>query len=620
MPYSTQVKITDILYYIQKNRILCLNLPFSVAYFMGLFLLLLLPKNGLAQKDSTSNKIIVIHSEYLNFETSNNQEYQYLRQEVAIRHKNTYLFCDSAIIVGLKVRAVGHVRIVEGDSLQIFGDTLNYDGATLKAELKNNVSLLHHDKQLFTQQLNYDLKKRIASYNNNGILISTDTKMKSKKAYYDAKSEKAFFKDSVNIILNNGMNVQSDTLEFDSKKNKVLFLAPTRIKRESLDIYCEKGYYDVTERTAYFDQYPIYKNTNEEAHAKIIINNELQKITTLIENARISDTISEARGDTIIINDSTHTVVIMGHGIYRDKEREIRGQKIFYNRKDKSVRVEGKTELTEGKQIIIADKIDYKGSDDIGYAIGSVIVKDTQTGWEIHCDTFTYNKKTKTLIPIGNRKYISTPMDNDTLYMTADSLYSQEMIELQDTFQTMTADGNVRIWSKKIRGLCDSLFFHGRDSMFRLFYNPVLWSDTTQFTGDTIFLYMKNKAIDKINLYSKAFILTESLTGLIDQVKGRDIFSYFLNKKIHTADVIGNAESVYFVKEDDKGFIGMNYIKCSKMRIDFFEDEKINKIHFYTQPDGSMVPVYEGRNKRLEGYNARTKEQPKIFEDLFKSN
>ncbi len=605
-------------------NILITNINFNsskfqfILKFLFAYIILLLPITLVAQKDTTKNKILVIHSEYLNFETANNIEYQYLRQEVVIRHKKTYLFCDSAIIVGLKVRAVGHVRIVEGDSLQIFGDTLNYDGATLKAELINNVSLLHHDKQLFTQQLNYDLKKRIASYANNGVLVSSETRMKSKKAYYDAKSEKAFFKDSVNIILNNGMNVQSDTMEFDSKKNMVNFLAPTTIKRDGLKIYCEKGYHDVTNKKSYFEDHPIYKNTNEEAEARIIISDELHKITSLYENARIADSISVAIGDTIIINDSTNTVTIKGHGVYRDKEREIRGSKIFYNRKDKSVQVEGKTELVEGKQIILAEKIDYKGSDDIGYAYGNVVVRDTQSGWEIHSDTFTYNKKTKSFTPVGSRKYISTPMDNDTLYLTAEIIYSQEIIEGLDTFQTMTAYKDVRIWSKKIRGLCDSLYFNGMDSVFMMYYNPVLWSDTTQFVGDTMLMYLKDRALDQIHLLQKAFILTENATMLIDQIKGRNIFSYFLNKKINYSDIVGNAESIYFINEEGKGVLGMNYIKCSKMRIDFFEDEKINQIHFYNQPDGNMIPTAEGKNKRLEGFHIRTSEQPRTFEDLFK--
>ena len=102
---------------------------------------------------------------------------------------------------------------------------MNYDGKKLTAELINNVILNHHDKHLFTNKLNYDLKKRLASYNSGGLLVTKNTRMKSTKAYYFAKSEQAFFKDSVNILLENGMSVQSDTIEFDSKTNQVIFLA-----------------------------------------------------------------------------------------------------------------------------------------------------------------------------------------------------------------------------------------------------------------------------------------------------------------------------------------------------------------------------------------------------------
>ncbi|MEP7195169.1 MAG: OstA-like protein [Saprospiraceae bacterium] len=570
-----------------------------------------------AQKDTIKDKINVIHSEYFIFEKSGEQELQYLQQDVVIKHKQTYLFCDSAIILGLKVKAFGHVRIVEGDSLQIFGDTLNYDGKKLKADLIGNVILLHHGKQLFTTKLNYDLKKRIASYTEGGLLITDNTKMKSKKAYYYAKTEQAYFKDSVNIILENGMNVQSDTIQFDSKKNKVQFLAPTTITQDELNIFCEDGYYDVTNKLAYLDQYPIYKNKSEKAEAKLIISDESKKITTLIKDAQISDSTSTAKGDTIIINDVDHTVNIYGHGSYKDKDRLIEGSSIKYNRISKSLVVQGSTQLLEGKQSISAKSIVYAGEDDIGYAYENVIVTDTQSGFTIHCDTFFYNKKEKKFVPIGLRKYISTPMDKDTLYLTADELISVEKIDEKDSFQVLIANHHVRIWSKRLQGLCDSLFYSGKDSLFSLFKEPVLWSDTTQFIGDTILLTMRDKSIDQIQLLQNAFILTESNTQLYNQIKGRNIFAYFLDKKIHYSDIYGNAETIYFVQEDNKDYIGMNYIKCSKMRIDFLDNEKIDLIHFYSKPEGNLLPISQGKEKRLEGFLSRSKEKPLNFLDLF---
>ncbi|MEO6191211.1 MAG: OstA-like protein, partial [Saprospiraceae bacterium] len=570
------------------------------------------------QKDTIKDKIHVVHADLLNFEKVGDLEYQYLRQEVIIKHKKTYLFCDSAVILGLRVRAVGHVRIVEGDSLQIFGDTLNYDGKKLTAELINNVILNHHDKHLFTNKLYYDLKKRLASYNSGGLLVTNNTRMKSNKAYYFAKSEQAFFKDSVNILLENGMNVQSDTIEFDSKTNQVIFLAPTNITKENYNIYCEKGYYNVDKKYAYFDQYPTYQNKDQNAEAKLITNDEANQITTLIKDAKIRDSLSEAKGDTITINDLSHMVEIYGHGQYKDKDRTIEGSRISYNRLNKSLNVVGRTQLKEGNQLISAEKIEYNGTNDLGYAYGNVVVKDTQSGWEIHSDTFNYNKHEKRFIPIGSRKYIATPLDNDTLYLTAEELISEQKFEGKDTFQVLIANRDVRIWSKRIQGLCDSLYYNGRDSVFSMYRNPVMWSDTTQFSGDTIFLFMKNKSMDNIHLVKKAFILSESETQLYNQIKGRDIFAYFKEKRIHYSDIFGNAETIYFVQEENKAVIGMNYIQCSQMKIDFDDAEKIDIIHFYNNPTGNLIPTLTGKDKRLDGFLSRQLEKPKLFSDLFK--
>ncbi len=574
-------------------------------------------ESSFAQKDSLKDKIHVIHAEFLQFERIGNAENQYLKQDVVIRHKNTFLFCDSAAILGLYVKAIGHVRIVEGDSLQIYGDTLNYDGSRLNAELIDNVILNHHGKQLFTKKIFYDLKKRLASYSTDGLLIHNGTQMKSKRGYYFAKTEQAFFKDSVNILLDNGMNVQSDTIQFDSKNNKVIFLAPTNILQNDLKIFCDQGYYDIQNSTAYFDNHPTYKRKNEFAEAKIIINDEKQKLTKLYTNAVIKDSISEARGDTIIINNLDNTVKIFGNGFYKDKDRNIHGQKIEYNRSDKSLQVVGRTELTEGSQIITALKIEYIGHSDIGYAYGDVVVRDTQSGWEIHCDTFSYNKKNKKFTPYGSKKYIATPLDNDTLYLTAEEIFSEQHFEDKDSFQILIAQHDVRIWGKKIQGLCDSLFFNGKDSSFSMYRQPILWSDTTQFSADTILLHLKNNSLDKIDLLQNAFILTESQTQLYNQIKGRTIYAYFESKKLNHCDVFGNAETIYFVQDETKEYIGVNYIQCSKIKIDFLPDEKIDRIHFYNKPTGNLLPVSQGRDKRLDGFHSRWEEKPKDFMDLF---
>ena len=128
---------------------------------------------------------------------------------------------------------------------------------------------------------------------------------------------------------------------------------------------------------------------------------------------------------------------------------------------------------------------------------------------------------------------------------------------------------------------------------------------------------MKNKALDQVHLLQHAFILTESLTTLNNQVKGRTIHAYFNGRKINYTDVTGNAETIYFVQDDGRDYIGMNYIQCSSMRINFLKNRKIDNIHFYTKPTGNLIPTGSGKDKRLEGFATRSSEKPLTFEDLF---
>jgi lipopolysaccharide export system protein LptA len=559
------------------------------------------------QADTSKNKIQVIHADVFRFERTREKEIQYLSHDVLVKHKNTYLLCDSAIIEDNKMTAIGHVRIVEGDSLQIFGDS-------------GNVVLKHRNQDLFTNVLKYDLKTRIASYFQKGELYSGQTQLKSNRGYYYAESNQAFFKDSVIVLLQDSMKLLSDSLVYFTKTNLVKFTGPTLIEKDSLNIYCELGFYNTETQQSHFGNYPRYKKGNQIADAKDIYHDAKKKIIILVHKAYIRDEKQSAKGDSINFNETTHQVSLFGNAWYKEGERELFGDQIEFNRKTKSLSVKGKTKVAESGRIIDALRLQYDGIKDKGLAIGNVIVSDTISGYSIICDTFEYNKSNAMYRALGKtqRAYIASKFDDDSLYLSADHLISERKIVESDTFQILQAWKHVKIWSKKVQGLCDSLYFSGRDSMFYLFTNPVMWSDTSQFSGDTIWIKTGNKSIQDIFLRQKAFIINRDNNQLENQLKGREIQAHFLQGKVHFMDVQGNAESVYFILDDEKGYVGTNSIQCSSMRFFFNEQEKIDHIDFFTKPKGKMVPVHEGKKIYLEGYAPRDTEKPGSLEEIRK--
>ena len=65
---------------------------------------------------------------------------------------------------------------------------------------------------------------------------------------------------------------------------------------------------------------------------------------------------------------------------------------------------------------------------------------------------------------------------------------------------------HVRVFSDSLQAVCDSMFYSFKDSVFRLYDDPVVWSNENQVTGDTILLFTKNKKADRMQVFKNSFI------------------------------------------------------------------------------------------------------------------
>ena len=95
--------------------------------------------------------------------------------------------------------------------------------------------------------------------------------------------------------------------------------------------------------------------------------------------------------------------------------------------------------------------------------------------------------------------------------------------------------------------------------------------------------------MDSLVLYSSAFIISKDDTNSFNQIKGKNMVGYFVNNQLHKIRVLGNAETIYFVREEDKSMIGINKVISSDMLI-FLEDNKVKSITYIGSPAGNNLP------------------------------
>ncbi len=570
---------------------------------------------SVAPQDTSSDRIEIIKSDRGIFEMIDGREVRYLAGKVRLKHKGAFLLCDSAVVEDQYVFAYKDVVIIQDDTVNIFADSLIYDGFYRTADLYGDVILKHGKKKLFTKHLEYNMATKVATYNTRATLVNEQTRLSSNRGSYFVATDDAFFKDSVTVT-DPQFNIKTDTLRFNTGTNTAFFVAPTVINQDSALIYTEAGFYNTQSDFAEFTLNPQYLRGEQRARADTMLYNGLTKIVTLHGNAWSEDGTKKARANTIRYDSSNDLMWLEGNAHYEDNGQNVDSDTIRYDSKRKTFATRGRSLISDPPQLIEADIIDYDSNTGSGMASGDVFWQDTSANLTVRCQYADYDKTRDYLKASGGRPILSTLLENDTLWLRADTLIAQREIPT-DTVRTLLGYHDVRIFSANFQGKCDSFSYAGRDSIFRLYQSPILWADTSQFVADTINILTLANKIDRILLKQNAFVINSPDAKYFNQVKGRDITAFFQNDTLRTTRVVGNAESVYYALDEGQAYIGVNQVQCSDMTLQF-EANQVSGIRFYTEPQSILTPMLQAKHDalRLKGFRWDYDKRPRSKKDL----
>jgi hypothetical protein len=177
---------------------------------------------------------------------------------------------------------------------------------------------------------------------------------------------------------------------------------------------------------------------------------------------------------------------------------------------------------------------------------------------------------------------------------------------------------HVRIFSDSLQAVSDSLFYSGADSIFRLFYDPIVWAGESQITGDTIYLYTRNKKADRLYVFENAMVVNRAGHNLYNQIRGNTLNGYFLDGVIDHMRAKGNAESIYYVQDEDSAYVGVN--RSTADIIDMrFQNRELNKVVFVNDVRGTTTPMrmVNFTEMRLRNFKWLEERRPKTKFELF---
>ena len=207
------------------------------------------------QRPVAKSKVYLLHSDLLRKDASH-PDAQIVTGNVSFRHDSVYMYCDSACYYDKvsSFEAFGNVKMVQGDTLFLYGDRLYYDGLTQIAEMRCNVRMENRTTTLLTDSLNYDRVYNLGYFFDGGTLMDEQNVLTSEWGEYSPQTKQSVFNYNVKLV-NPQFTLTSDTLRYNTASKVADIVGPSDIWSDANHIYSEKGTYNtVTGKADLYDR------------------------------------------------------------------------------------------------------------------------------------------------------------------------------------------------------------------------------------------------------------------------------------------------------------------------------------------------------------------------------
>jgi lipopolysaccharide export system protein LptA len=463
-----------------------------------------------------------------------------------------------------------------------------YPGATV---LIGKVKMLHEGAVLTCKQALYYQKQNFFKALENVVIKQGDTiTQTSDYLDYDANSKQVLSWGNV-VLKDPEMTLTADTLQFDRLNQKLYYRSFATIKDQTNTLNSKNGNYYL--ETKKFTATTKVSVVNPEHN---LVSNHLDYYT--------NSGLAYLFGPSIITNSQNENRIYCERGFYNTKTD------ISYFIKNAKLYLKERT--VEG------DSLYYDKNKGFASATNNIQVIDTIRNFVTKGNYAEIFEDSDSLFIIKKAVAISI-VEKDSTFIHGDTL----LVTGAPEKRIVRTYHNVKIYKSDLQGKCDSIYTKQQSGITKMFKDPVLWSEGNQITGDTIHLIsdVKTEKLDSLKVLNNAFIVSKDSLSVYDfnQIKGRNIFGKFKDNKLDLLLVKGNAESIYYNRNEQTDSIE-TITKEISSNIEFTLDKgQINSIKYLKKSEGKTYPpsMFTEDLRKLQGFIWRASEQPKTKEDIF---
>ena len=486
-------------------------------------------------------------------------------------------------------QAKQQIEIVYAGTLTI--DNVKYPGATIfNSDNDRKVQFRHQGMDIWCEvAVLYQKTNQVKAFGDVFIQQGDSLKMNSNYIEYNGDTKVALARENVQLR-NEKMTLETQELFFDRNKQEAYYLNYGKISDEENVLTSREGRYYVTPKKSQFTS-----------------------------QVKITNADFEVNSLTLDYYHTTGHIYMFGPTTVTGKDYIAYGEKGFYDSKREQGYFMDKARIDYDYKILTGDSLYFDKFKNFASATNHIIIRDTINktlvkGYygEVH--------KAKDSMYITKRALVISEVEKgkDSIYIHAKRI----MVTGKVGQRVIRAYPNARIYKTDIQGKCDSIHSEQSTGLTQLIGKPIVWSGKSQMTGDHIHLLANTQTekLDSLRVFDNAFLIEKDSLGTgYNQVKGKTLKGKFLENKLNNVNLYQNTEVIYYAYNDQQELVGINKSKCSRIRLNFDNNQQIEEVIFYTDVEGGIYPENKisKQEVRFPNFNWRGEEMLSRKEDIF---
>jgi len=453
-------------------------------------------------------------------------------------------------------------------------------------------------------------------------MIHAGAILTSKKAFY--YKEDNFFKAIGEVIINQGDTIKqySDYVDYDANFKKSVSWGDVVLKDPTMTLTTDTLYFNRASQLLFYKDNAVIKdetNVLESKNGNYYLKQKKFTATTKVTVTNPDHIIASNHLD--YYTNSGHAFLYGPSTITNQKDNnKIYSERGFYNTKTDISHFVKNAKLFLDDRTIEGDSLFYDKMRGFASATNNIRVIDTAENFMARGNYAEYFQKKDSIYMIKRAVAISV-VENDSTFIHGDTL----LVTGKKDHRIIRSYNNVKIFKLDLQGKCDSLHTNQSTGITKMYVDPILWSDKSQITGDSIKLLSNTttEKLDSLKILGNSFIIQKDSIDPenFNQIKGRNMYGKFIENQLRTLLVKGNGEAINFNRNDEGVLETITKQYCSNIEFDLLDSE-INQIKCLNMSDGKTYPpsMYPENDKKLKGFIWRESEQPKTKEDIFLKN